>query len=108
MIRVSAGSAEVKRTRKARPGSDDCPREIDQAPVASDPAPDEELAAVTGAPELAADVLARKPDVPLPDPAEERRRRRPDDPDILEQYEVIVVRGHGTILLRESAPSTRG
>ena len=36
-------------------------------------------------------------------------RRGPDDPDVLERHEVIgVVRGHDTILLPESAPSTRG
>ena len=36
------------------------------------------------------------------------RRSRPDDPDIPEQHEVVVVvPRHGTLLLRESAPSTR-
>ena len=78
-------------------------------PVASDPAPDEELAAIAGAPEFAADVLAGKPDTLLPDPAEQGWRRRPDDPDVLERHEVIgIIRGHGAILLPESAPSTRG
>src|SRR3989454_4930920 len=51
----------------------------------------------------------RPPDALLPDPAEQGWGRRPDNPDLLKGYEVIsVVRGHGTILLPESAPSTRG
>src|SRR6266705_301956 len=51
----------------------------------------------------------RPPDALLPDPAEQGWGRRPDNPDLLKGYEVIgVVRGHVTILLPESAPSTRG
>ncbi|TMB20655.1 MAG: hypothetical protein E6J59_07380 [Deltaproteobacteria bacterium] len=83
--------------------------QVDQVPVASDPAPDEELAAIAGAPELAADVPAREPDALLPDLAKQGGRRRPDDADVFKRHELIgVVRGHGTILLPESAPSTRG
>ena|SRR5438093_1239994 len=51
----------------------------------------------------------RPPDALLPDPAEQGWGRRPDNPNLLKGYEVIsVVRGHGTILLPESVPSTRG
>jgi hypothetical protein len=44
---------------------------IDQSPIASNPAPDEEFAAITGAPELAGDVPAWKPDALLPNLAEQ-------------------------------------
>jgi len=40
---------------------------IDQVAVASDPAPDEQFAAITGAPKFAADVPAWKPDAPAPE-----------------------------------------
>src|SRR5262245_35306534 len=81
---------------------------IDQLPVASEPAPYDQLAAIPAAPELAADVPARQPDGPVPDPAEQGLTGGLDDPYILERHEVIgIVRGHGKLLLPESAPSTR-
>src|SRR5881628_2329853 len=89
MMRVPVSSHQVQLTRKARP--------------------DEELAAIAGAPEPPADVPAREPDALFSDPAEQGWSGRPDDPDVLERHEVIgVVCGHGTILLPESATSTRG
>jgi hypothetical protein len=80
-----------------------------QAAVTRDPAPDEQLPAITGAPQLPTDVPARQPDMPVADRAKQGWSRRSDDPDVLERHEIIgVVHDHGTILLPESAPSTRG
>ena len=77
MTSVPISSHHVELNREARPrdgwrrGSDRCPAEIDQVPVASDPASDEQRAAITRAPELPADVPAREPDAPVPDLAEQ-------------------------------------
>jgi len=77
MPSLPISSHHVQLNREARPGdgwrrgSDRCPAEIDQVPVASDPASDEQRAAITRAPELAADVPAREPDAPVPDLAEQ-------------------------------------
>ena len=80
----------------------------DQLPIARDRAPDEERAAVAGAPELPADMGARQPDEPVANPTEDRGARRSDDPDVLKRHQIIgVFRGHGTILLRDSAPTAR-
>src|SRR5437667_7010298 len=115
MVLAPISSHQVQLNRKARPrdgwrqGCDRCPVQVDQVPVASDPAPDEELAAIAGAPELPADVPAREPDALVSDPAEQGWSGRPDDRDILKRDEVIgVFCVHGAILLPESAPSTRG
>src|SRR6185295_9521645 len=97
-------------SRERRGPFDQFSVEVDQIPVASDPAPDEELAAIADAPQPAADVLAREPDVLPSDPAEQGRGRRPDDPDVVERHKVIGVlysHGHGSPF-PESAPSTRG
>jgi hypothetical protein len=64
---------------------------VDQMTVASDPPADEELAAIADAPEPAANVLAREPDVPLPDPAEQSWSCRPYDSHIVKRHEVIGV-----------------
>jgi hypothetical protein len=48
----------------------------DQMSIPGNPPPDEQLAAVTGTPKLAADVQAGKPDAFVSDPAERGRRRR--------------------------------
>src|SRR5438094_12238 len=49
--------------------------QVDQESLTSEPAPDEQLTAIAGAPELAADVPAREPDAPVPDAAEQRWSR---------------------------------
>src|SRR3989442_15331541 len=112
---VPLAAHQVQLNRAERPGEgwrrggDHRPVEIDQVPVACDPAPDEQLTAIPGAPELAADVPAREPDALLPDPAEQGGSRGPEDPDVRERHEGIgIVHEHGTILPPESAPSTRG
>src|SRR5262249_57423115 len=70
-------------------------------PAASQPAPDEQFAAIPAAPELATDVPARQPDGPVPDPAKQGLTRSLDDPHILERHEVIgIVRGHGNCSFR--------
>ena len=70
------------------------PVQVARVPVTSDPVPDEELAAISGAPEPAADVPAREPDALFSDPTEQGWSGRPD---VLERHEVIgVVCGHGT------------
>jgi hypothetical protein len=82
---------------------------IDQLPVASEPAPDEQLAAIPGAPELAADVPARKPNAPVPDSAEQGWSSGPDDPDVQERHEVVgVVRGYGSFSFRTPRRHTWG
>src|SRR5262249_42077507 len=68
-----------------------CPVRIEQMPLKSHPAPDEELAAIADAPELAADVPAREPYAPLSDAAEHGRNGRPDDRDVQERHEVIGI-----------------
>src|SRR5439155_17865984 len=112
---VRLATHQVELNRSAHPGAggrrggDRRAVEIDQVSVARDPAPDEQLAAIPGAPELAADVPARETATLLPDAAEQGRSRGPEDPDVRERHEGIgVVHEHGTILLPESAPSTRG
>src|SRR5262245_43028734 len=71
--------------------------------LARDRAPDEELAAIAGAPEPAADVPAWEPDVPLSDAAEQGLSGRPDDPDVLEQDEIVgIFCDHGARLLFRS------
>lgn len=81
---------------------------VQQASVTSDPAPDQQRAAITPTQESSADVSAREPDTLVPYPAEQGWRCRPDDPDIRERHEIIgLVLEHGATPLSESAPSTR-
>ena len=115
--RLPIASHQVKLSRQAPPrhgrsqGRDHaCPGRTEQAPVVSDPAPNQESAAIAHAAESAADVSAWEPDALASDPAEQGCTRRADDRDVPEPHEIIGIarRGHGTILLPESAPSTRG
>src|SRR2546427_11844410 len=94
---VQLATHQVELNRSAHPGAggrrggDRRAVEIDQVSVARDPAPDEQLAAIPGAPELAADVPAREPDTLLPDAAEQGRSRGPEDPDVRERHQSIGV-----------------
>src|SRR5947199_5565019 len=115
--RPTLSSHQVERSRQAAPrhgrpqDRDRDPRgRTEQGPVVGDPAPNQERAPITHARESAADVSAWEPDALAADPAEQGRCRRADDRDVPEPHEIIAIvrRGHGTILLPESAPSTRG
>src|SRR4030095_4955168 len=87
--RLPISAHEMQRTGRLEPrhgahrGCNRRPVDVDQVPVASHPAPDEELAAIAGTPELAADMRAREPDTPAADPAEQGWRGRPDNPHVL-------------------------
>ena len=91
--------------RKSNRGRSRC---VEEAPIASDPAPDQQRAAITPTQESSVDVSAREPDTLVANPAVQGGRRRSDDPDVRERHEIIgVVLDHGTCLLSESAPGTR-
>src|SRR5438034_9885824 len=116
-MRLPIASHRVKLSHQAPPrhgrpqGRDrGRPGRTEQVPVASDPAPNQESAAIAHAAESAADVSAWEPDALASDPTEQGCTRRADDRDVSEPHEIIGIgrRGHGTILLPESAPSTRG